>query len=150
MGVRGFPSRIPAARRSSALHHDVEAGATVRRPALTDSALSEYHKFRGLKAKEDFEAVMAYAQTEGAILALRPRSDPQGLIERIELIDVAKLASILGKVPHAARVQSARQTLASRLGEPPILNDVLSSWERLKKVRGIGPELTSMIQCRSS
>lgn len=53
------------------------------RKALTDSALSEYRQLRGLKAKEDFEAVMAYAQAEGAIMALRPRRDPQGLIERI-------------------------------------------------------------------
>ncbi|RQR23647.1 Wadjet anti-phage system protein JetD domain-containing protein [Burkholderia sp. Bp9142] len=116
------------------------AGAAVRRPALTGSALSEYHELRGLKAKEDFEAVMAYAQAEGAIMALRPRRDPQGLIERVELIDVDKLASILGKVPHAVRVQSARRALASHLGEHPILNDVLSSWERLKKVRGTGPD----------
>ncbi|KWO45434.1 hypothetical protein WT97_14520 [Burkholderia sp. MSMB1459WGS] len=117
-----------------------EAGAAVRRPALTDSALSEYRALRSLKAKEDFEAVMAYAQAEGAIMVRRPRGDPQGLIERIELIELAKLASILGKVPHAVRVRSARQVLASRLSEHSILNDILSSWERLKKVRGIGPD----------
>ncbi|MCF7770022.1 Wadjet anti-phage system protein JetD domain-containing protein [Achromobacter pulmonis] len=144
MSLQDQSEMDPLARKSlerllkSADKH--EAGAAVRRPALTDSALSEYRELRGLKAKEDFEAVMAYAQAEGAIMALRPRRDPQGLIERIELIDVVKLASILGKVPHAVRVQSARQTLASRLGEHPILNDVLSSWERLKKIRGTGPD----------
>jgi hypothetical protein len=117
-----------------------EAGAAVRRPALTDSTLSEYRELRSLKAKEDFEAAMAYAQAEGAITVLRPRRDPQGLIERVELIDVVKLASILGKVPHAIRVQSARQTLVARLGEHPVLNDVLSSWEKLKKIRSTGPD----------
>lgn len=116
-----------------------EAGAAVRRAALTDSALFEYRELRGLKAKEDFEAVMAYAQAEGAIMVQRPRHDPKGLVERIELIDVAKLASILGKVPHAMRVQSARQALTARLGEHPVLNDVLSNWGKLKKVRGTGP-----------
>lgn len=116
-----------------------EAGAAVRAPALTDSALSKYHKLHSLKAKEDFEAVMAYAQTEGAIKALRPRRDPQGLIERVELVDVVKLASILGKVPHAMQVQSAGQALAARLDEHPVLIDVLSNWEKLKKVRGSGP-----------
>lgn len=120
-----------------------EAGAAVRCPALTASALSEYRELRSLKAKEDFEAVMAYAQAEGAIMVLRPRHDPQGLIERIELIDIVKLAAILGKVPHAVRVQSARQALAARLGEYPILIDVLSSWEKLKKVRGTGPDIAA-------
>mgnify|MGYP000880811721 CR=1 FL=1 len=86
-----------------------EAGTALRRPALTDSALSEYRELRSLRAKEDFEAVMAYAQAEGAVIAMRPRRDPQGLIERVELVDVVKLASILGKVPHAIRVASARQ-----------------------------------------
>ncbi|PZQ10812.1 Wadjet anti-phage system protein JetD domain-containing protein [Pseudoxanthomonas winnipegensis] len=118
-----------------------QAGATVRGPVLTDSALSEYRELRSLKAKEDFEAVMAYAQSEGAIMVLRHRRDPQGLIERVELIDVVKLASILGKVPHAMRVQSARQTLAAHLGEHPTLIDVLSNWEKLKKVRGSGPDV---------
>ncbi len=120
-----------------------EAGAAVRPPALTDSALSEYRELRSLKAKEDFEAVMAYAQTEGAIMVLRPRRDPQGLIERVELVDVIKLASILGKVPHAVRVQSARQALAARLGGHPVLIDVLSSWEKLKKIRGTGPDVAA-------
>ncbi|RXV65389.1 hypothetical protein D1006_35510 [Burkholderia stabilis] len=117
-----------------------EAGATVRRPALTSSALSEYHDLRSLKAKEDFEAVMTHAQAEGAIVVLRPRGDPQGLIERVELIDIVRLASILGKIPHAMRVQSARRALATYLGEHPVLNDVLSDWEKLKKVRGTGPD----------
>ena len=115
-----------------------EAGAAMRRPALTVSALSAYRALRSLKAKEDFEAMMAYAQAEGAIIVQRPRRDPHGLIERIELTDVAKLASILDKVPHAVRVRSARALLAGRLGEHPVLNDVLSSWEKLKKVRGTG------------
>ena len=117
-----------------------EAGTAVRRPALTDSALAEYRELRSLKAKEDFEAVMAYAQAEGAIVVQRPRHDPQGLVERVELIDVVQLAAILGKVPHAMRVQSARQTLTARYDEHPVLNDVLSNWEKLKKVRGAGPD----------
>ncbi|QJD93234.1 DUF2399 domain-containing protein [Duganella dendranthematis] len=116
------------------------AGAATRRPTLTDSSLSEYRELRSLKAKEDFETVMAFAQAEGAITVVRPRRDIQGLIERIELIDAIKLASILGKVPHAVRVQSARQTLATYLAGHLVLNDVLSSWERLKKVRGTGPD----------
>ncbi len=117
-----------------------EAGAAVRRPALTDSALSAYRELRDLKAKETFEAVMAYAQGEGAIVVLPPRRAPLDFIERVELIDVGKLASILGREPHAMRVKSAGHVFATRLGEHSVLNDVLRSWEKLKKVRGTGPD----------
>ena len=117
-----------------------EAGTISRPPALTKSALSEYRELRSLKAKEDFEAVMAYAQTEGAIILRRVRHDPLGLIERIELLDAAKLASILGKVPYAEKIRSAQQILSVYCREYPVLMDVLFSWEKLKKVRGTGPE----------
>lgn len=117
-----------------------EAGVATRRPALTSSALAGYHALRSLKDKEDFEAVMAFAQSEGAIQVQRPRLDPQGLIERIELVDVDRLAVLLGEVPHAARVRMAKQTLSTHLAAYPVLLDVLTSWEKLKKVRGTGPD----------
>lgn len=117
-----------------------EAGVATRRPALTRSALAGYHALRSLKDKEDFEAVMAYAQSEEAIQVQRPRLDPQGLIERIELVDVDRLAVLLGEVPHSARVRTATQTLSPHLAAYPVLVDVLSSWEKLKKVRGTGPD----------
>lgn len=117
-----------------------EAGLTVRRPALTSSSLAEYRGLRSLKAKEDFEAVMAYGQAEGAIEVKRPRLDPQGLIERVELLDVTKLAMILGEIPYAKRVEAARQTLAARFLDYPVLLDILSCWEMIKKVRSTGPD----------
>ncbi|MFT7773353.1 Wadjet anti-phage system protein JetD domain-containing protein [Roseateles sp.] len=117
-----------------------EAGVATRRPALTGSALASYHALRSLKDKEAFEAVMAYGQSEGAIKIQRPRYDPQGLIERVELVDVDKLAALLGEVPHAVRVEMAKQTLSAHLAAHPVLADVLSSWEKLKKVRGTAPD----------
>ena len=116
------------------------AGVAVRRPALTGSALASYHALRGLKDKENFEAVMDYGQWEGAIKVLRPRHDPLGLIERIELVDVVKLANLLGEIPHSIRVQEAKQTLSVHLVAYPVLLDVLAEWETLKKVRGTGPD----------
>lgn len=116
------------------------AGIALRRPTLTNSSLAEYRELRSLKAKEEFEAVLAYAQAEGAITIVRPQRDIHGLIERVELIDAVKLASILGEVPHAVQVQSARQTLAMYLAGHSVLNDVLSGWEKLRKVRGTGPD----------
>lgn len=82
-----------------------EAGVASRRPALTSSALASFHGLRNLNEKEDFEAVMSYAQSEEAITVQRPRHDRQGLIERIELADVGKLAQLLGDVPHAVTAQ---------------------------------------------
>lgn len=117
-----------------------EAGVAVRRPTLTGAALSDYRNLRSLKEKENFESAMAYGQAEGAIRVQRPRHDPQGLIERIELVDVGKLATLLGEVPHADRVQKAKMAISAYLAEFPVLSDVLSSWERLKKVRGTGPD----------
>jgi len=117
-----------------------EAGVAIREPALTSSALAGYHALRDLKAKEEFEAVMAYGQTEGALKIRRLRHDPQGLIERIDLVDVAKLAVLLGEVPHSVRVQSARQALAIHVGQHAVLLDVLACWERLKRVRSTGPD----------
>jgi hypothetical protein len=117
-----------------------EAGVAVRRPALMGSALAGYHALRSLKEKEAFEAVMTYGQAEGAIKVQRPRHDPQGLIERVELVDVVKLAMLLGQVPHAARVKMAKQMLTEHLVAYPVLVDVLSGWEKLKTVRCTGPD----------
>jgi len=83
---------------------------------------------------------MAFAQAEGAIRVQRPRHEPNGLIERIELADVVKLAKFLGGVPHAARVQAAVEILAAQVDCYPALRDVFSCWEKLKRVRGTGPE----------
>lgn len=144
MSSRDHPAMDSLARKAlerllkSADKH--EAGVATRRPSLTSSALAGYHALRGLKEKEEFEAVMDYGQAEGAIKILRPRHDPQGLIERIDLVDVAKLAMLLGEVPHATKVQSAREVLAIRVGEHTVLLDVLSCWEKLKRVRGTGPD----------
>lgn len=144
MSSRDQAEMDPLARRAlerllkSADKH--EAGVAVRRPALTGSALAGYHALRSLKDKEEFEAVMAYGQAEGAIKVQRPRHDPQGLIERIELVDVSRLAALLGEVPHLARVRTAKQILVPYLATYSVLHDALSSWEKLRKVRGTGPD----------
>lgn len=117
-----------------------EAGVAVRKPALTGAALSEYRALRSLKDKENFESAMEYAQAEGTIRIQRPRHEAQGLIERVELVDLGKLAALLGEVPHAHRVQAAKATISAHFAEFPVLMDVLSFWDRLKKVRGTGPE----------
>jgi len=117
-----------------------EAGVAARRPALTDSALTAYKALRSLREKEEFEAVMVHAQVEGAIKIQRPRHDPQGFIERIELADLGKLALLLGEVPHGMLVAQARRELSQFAEVYPVLHDVSACWEKLKNVRGSGPD----------
>jgi Uncharacterized protein conserved in bacteria C-term(DUF2220) len=109
-------------------------------PALTASALSDYRALKSLQAKESFDAVMANAQHAGAIRLHRPRYDPTGLIERIDLVDAGKLAGVLGEVLHLDRVQLARQQLLALTPAFPVLEEVLERWDKLKKARGTGPE----------
>jgi hypothetical protein len=117
-----------------------QAGITARAPMLTASALRDYLGLRRLKEKEDFEAAMLYCQAEGAILIHRPRNNPQGLIERIELVNGIRLAQLLGEVPHVERVERARQLLLELLDEFPVLHEVLAKWALMKHVRGCQPE----------
>lgn len=116
------------------------AGIASKRPSLTSAALKEYHGLKSLQAKEAFDAVMANAQRAGAILVHRPKHDPQGLIERIDLVDAGRLAEVMGEVRHADRVLAARQLLQARLAGFPVLEEVLERWEKLKKARGTGPD----------
>lgn len=116
------------------------AGISGRAPALTSKDLSEYHALRVLKQMEDFDAAMLYCQAEGAIQIHRPRHNPHGQIERIDLVDGGRLASLLGLIPHAQRVEGARQILQGFLDDFPVLQDVISKWSLMKQVRGSSPE----------
>lgn len=134
------PLARKALERLLQLADKYEAGTSSRPPALTSAALSDYRALRSLQAKEAFEATMAYAQAEGAICNKRPSRDSQGLIERIELGDITKLASLLRKEPYSSRMRAAHRILLAHCAEFPILDEVLSSWRAQKKVRGTGPE----------
>ena len=83
---------------------------------------------------------MAHAQAEGAITLQRPRHEPQSFISRIELADADKLAGLLHQETHAAKICRAQDTLAVCLADYPVLHEVISAWEKLKKVRQTAPE----------
>lgn len=116
-----------------------EAGVTSRLPSLSGSALAGYRALQSLHEKERFESAMLLGQSEGAIKLQRPRFDPEGFIERIDLVDTGKLAALLGEASHASRVSVAGELLAAQLSAFPTLAEVLSQWARLKRVRGSGP-----------
>jgi len=108
------------------------AGISERAPALTSKDLREYHALRVLKQMEDFDAAMLYCQAEGAIQIHRPRHNPHGQIDRIDLVDGGRLASLLGLIPHAQRVEGARQILQGFLNDFPVLQDVISKWSLMR------------------
>ena len=109
------------------------AGTTTRRAALSGKALADYHQLPRLQDKETYDAVMAHAQAEGAITLQRPRHEPQSFISRIELADADKLAGLLHQETHAAKICRAQDTLAVCLADYPVLHEVISAWEKLKK-----------------
>ena len=116
------------------------AGTTTRRAALSGKALADYHQLPRLQDKETYDAIMTEAQTAGAITLQRPRHEPQGFISRIELADADKLAGLLHQETHAAKICRAQDTLAVCLADYPVLHEVISAWEKLKKVRQTAPE----------
>ena len=116
------------------------AGTTTRRAALSGKALADYHQLPRLQDKETYDAVMAHAQAEGAITLQRPRHEPQSFISRIELADADKLAGLLHQETHAVKICRAQDTLAVCLADYPVLHEVISAWEKLKKVRQTTPE----------
>ena len=116
------------------------AGITTRRAALSGKALADYRQLPRLQDKETYDAIMTEAQTAGAITLTRPRHEPQGFIQRIELADAAKLAALLGQETRAAQIRHATETLAACLADYPVLHDVLAAWAKLKKVRQTAPE----------
>ncbi|WP_241082022.1 Wadjet anti-phage system protein JetD domain-containing protein [Achromobacter xylosoxidans] len=115
------------------------AGISSRSPKLVGQALTSYHKARSLRDKEDFEAAMTFAEDEGAVKVQRPRFDPTGMIERIDLVDIGQLARILGDEPHSSRVGLAQAVIEPQLEIHPVLRSVLDRWTKLKLVRGYGP-----------
>ena len=117
-----------------------DAGVSSRAPALTESRLVPYRGLPSLKDKESFEAVMLHAQAEGAVRLVRPRHDPAGMIERVELVDLERLAIVLGRPTHAAIVANAQARLQPWLASFPLLAEVVERWAKLKTVRSSGPE----------
>ncbi|MGA9163750.1 MAG: Wadjet anti-phage system protein JetD domain-containing protein [Thiobacillus sp.] len=117
------------------------AGVRSTRPALTRSYLADYQATRSLADKDAFEAAMKAARAEGAVtLTWEKGVGEDGFIQRVELIDLDALAKLLGVETAASRLEKAASQFAPLLPEFPVLNEVLTRWFSLKKVRSFGPE----------
>lgn len=116
------------------------AGARLRAPALSLSNLKSY---RGLSHKVRLicEDSLLAAQSFGCITVIRDKHNSEtGLVEKVVLADIEKLAEFLGKKTLSSKVQDAVKNLELYDDEFPIIKEVLLKWKSAGKVRGLGPE----------
>lgn len=118
-----------------------DAGARVRAPALTASQLKPYSELRSWQHKQACDETFMAARDAGAITLLRDKINPQdGLIERIDLIDVQALARFLGRSTYADQLAVTADHLTPLKLEFPVIMDVIERWSGMAKVRGLGPQ----------
>lgn len=118
-----------------------DAGVRTQAAALTASRLADYRKLRSLQAKQDFETTMRAARALGAISFFwDDKYTEDGFIFRVDLCDLRKLAEFLGKVPVQDHLLAAHDRLSPLIDRFPVLDEVISRWAILRKVRGLGPE----------
>lgn len=128
-----------ALERLLALGEKDKAGLRSLKPALTAQHLQEYQALRLLSAKENFEATLKMARAAGAVsLAWKKGQGEEGFIQRVDLIDLATLARLLGVETMEAGIDRVRARFAPLIETHPVLNDVLARWGGLKKARGSG------------
>ncbi|WCM23676.1 DUF2399 domain-containing protein [Paraburkholderia bryophila] len=119
----------------------VSAGRRTRTASLTASALKPYSESRHLLERESFEAAVRAAADAGAVgLEYEKGLGSDRAIVRITLLEVDALAIFLGQPTRRSTTAQARASLAGWFETFPVLESVLSRWESLYKVRGIGPE----------
>lgn len=118
-----------------------QAGLRSRAPALTASQMAGYRALRNWHQKQECEETLIAARDTGCVAMVRDRLNPQdGLIERLELLDVDRLARFLGEDSYAAVLQRAREALAPLLAQHRVIDDILNRWTSMARVRGLGPQ----------
>lgn len=124
-----------------ALGDKTEAGVRQRSPALTVAHMKPYRTLRNLHQKQACEEVFLAARDEGAVSLTRDKMNPDdGLVDRIDLLDIKILARFLGQTTHADQLEQARLLLEPLTRTYAVLDEVVAAWAVMKKVRGLGPE----------
>ena len=71
----------------------------------------------------------------------RDKLNPKdGLIERIDLVDVQALARFLGRSTYADQLSKTIGQLEPLKAEFPVILDVIGLWAGMAKIRGLGPQ----------
>lgn len=117
------------------------AGARARAPALTATHLKPYSELRSWQHKQVCDETFLAARDTGAISLQRDKLNPKdGLIERIDLVDVQALAQFLGRSTYADQLAQTAAQLAPLKADFPVIQEVIERWSGMGKVRGLGPQ----------
>jgi hypothetical protein len=117
------------------------AGARARPPALTATHLKPYSELRSWQHKQECDETFLAARDAGAVTLRRDKLNPKdGLILRIDLVDVQTLASFLGRSTYADQLAQTVAQLESMKADFPVILEVISRWTSMAKVRGLGPQ----------
>lgn len=118
-----------------------EAGVRTRAPVLTAAQMKSYRELRSWHQKQECEETFLAARDAGHITMIRDKLNPvDGLIERIELLEVTGLASFLGLNSYAAVLDRAKNQLAPLRAAHAVIDEVFQRWAGMARVRGLGPQ----------
>lgn len=117
------------------------AGARARAPALTATHLKPYSELRSWQQKQECDETFLAARDAGAVTLQRDKLNPKdGLVERIDLVDLQALARFLGRSTYADQLAQTIDQLEPLKAEFPVILEVIGRWTGMAKVRGLGPQ----------
>ena len=119
------------------------AGARARAPALTAVHLKPYSNLRSRLHKQECDETFLAARDAGAVSLQRDKLNPNdGLVERIDLVDVQALARFLGRSTYSDQLAQTVALLEPLTADFPVIKEVIGRWTGMAKVRGLGPQDT--------
>lgn len=117
------------------------AGKRARAPALTATNLKPYRELRSRIYKQECDETFMAARDAGAVSLQRDKLNPNdGLVERIDLVDVQALARFLGRSTYADQLAQTVAQLEPLKADFPVILEVIGRWTSMAKVRGLGPQ----------
>ncbi|MDI1246837.1 MAG: DUF2220 family protein [Rhodoferax sp.] len=117
------------------------AGARARAPALTATHLKPYSDLRSWQQKQECDETFLAARDAGAVTLRRDKLNPNdGLLERVDLVNVQALARFLGCSTYADQLAQTVTHLESLMADFPVILEVIGRWTGMAKVRGLGPQ----------
>lgn len=117
------------------------AGARTRAPALTATQLKPYRELRSWQYKQECDETFLAARDVGAVKLQRDKLNPNdGLLERIDLVDMRALARFLGSSTYADQLNQTIEQLEQLKSEFPVIQEMIERWSSMAKVRKLGPQ----------
>lgn len=117
------------------------AGARTRAPTLTATQLKPYRELRSWQYKQECDETFLAARDVGAVKLQRDKLNPNdGLLERIDLVDMQALARFLGSSTYADQLNQTIEQLEQLKSEFPVIQEMIERWSSMAKVRKLGPQ----------